>query len=163
MKAAFLALLLANMVAGAWLLLGTPVDVVREPGRVDLQVEPARLRVLTDAEFARKRDLAQSEAIAAMEAKGAAAAAATATAAIPEMPLASCIDIGTFTSEAGARKLRTRLTAAGLGDRLSATTDSDTHLHLTGLDAASEAQIHQILRDFPKLEIVHCSDAAAAR
>jgi phage-related tail fiber protein len=177
MKTAVLALVLANLVAGAWLLLGTPVDVVREPGRIDQQVNAAGLRVLTEAEFARKRDQARIESAAASApAANAAAAAAAPPAATPaaapvappaasvELPLASCIDIGPFASDPATRKFRTRLAAAGLGDHLaSGTVDKVTRLRITGADAAAETQVHLILRDFPKLEMSHCSEAPPAR
>ena len=55
MKAFFFLLLAANVFLGAWLLLGEPVDSVREPGRMQLQIEPGRFRVLSDADLARLR------------------------------------------------------------------------------------------------------------
>jgi hypothetical protein len=177
MKTAVFALVLANLVAGAWLLLGTPVDVVREPGRIDQQLNAARLRLLTEAEFARKRDQARIESAAAT---ASAANAAAATAAPPattptaapvappaanlDLPLGSCIDMGPFSSDPATRKLRARLAAAGLGGHLaSSTVDKVTRLRITGADAAAEVQVHLILRDFPKLEMTHCSEAPPAR
>ncbi len=175
MKTALFVLVLGNLVAGAWLLLGTPVDVVREPGRIDQQVNAARLRVLTEAEFARKRDQARMESAAATAPAANAAAAAppaptpTAAPVAPpaaslDLPLASCIDIGPFASDPATRKLRARLATAGLGDHLaSSTADKVTRLRITGADAAAETQVHLILRDFPRLEMSHCSEAPPAR
>jgi hypothetical protein len=187
MKAVFFTLLLGNIVAGAWLLLGAPVDVVREPGRMDLQVDPGRLRVLSEAEFARKREQAQSAAAAASAETTGAGANGTNTppgvaetpaapqaappasqppapAAALALPLASCIDIGSFASEAATRKIRTRLASAGLGERSAVlTVNNSTRLHITGVDAAGEAQIHLILHDFPKQEMSHCSEPPAPK
>lgn len=176
MKSLFLVLLIANLAAGAWLLLQAPVGVVREPGRMDLQLEQGRVRVLGEAEVAQLRQKAQSDAAAAEVAAGAAAATATALTQTPagtataaggaagvEMPLASCIDIGPFGAESATRKIRARLAAAGLTEHVStATTDKVTRLRITGVDAVGEAQVHLILRDFPRQEMNHCVEAAAA-
>jgi hypothetical protein len=162
MKSFFLALLLANLVAAAWLWLQAPVDVVREPARMDLQIDPGRVHVLSDAEVARLRQKAESDAARAAAPPPPASAPAPAPA--MELPLASCIDIGSFASEGATRKIRGRLGTAGLADRLAVVTaDKITHLRLTGVDAAGEAQLHVILRDFPKLEMLHCSEAPAAQ
>jgi hypothetical protein len=164
MKSFFFALLLANLVAGAWLWLQAPVDVVREPGRMDLQIEPARIRVLSEAEVAGLRQKAQSDAAkAAPPPQAPAAVPAAAAPAVADLPLASCIDIGTFGSEAATKKIRSRLNAAGLGERLAVSTaDKITRLRITGVDPAGEAQVHVILHDFPKQEMTHCDEAPAA-
>lgn len=178
MKSLFLVLIVANLTAGAWLLLQEPVGVVREPGRMDLQLEQGRVQILTEAQMLKAKQKADSDAAAAAAAAGTAAATpggtATATAApataagsasapAVEVPLASCIDIGPFASEAATRKVRARLATAGLGDHLSTTTaDKVTQLHITGVDAAGEAQIHDILHDFSKQEISHCFEAPPA-
>ena len=177
MKSLFLVLLIANLAAGAWLLLQEPVGVVREPGRMDLQVEQGRVQILSEAQVAKIKQKADSDAAASADAAAAAASssapgaapaasatpAALATAAV-ELPLASCIDIGPFASEGAARKFRARLATAGLSEHLSTNTaDKITRLHITGVDAAGEAQIHAILGDFPKQEITHCTDSPPAR
>lgn len=169
MRTLFLVLLIADLLAGGWLWLQGPVDQVREPGRLELQVEPGRVRVLTEAELARLRLKAESDAAAQVSGQATAPAPAVAapaaespapTTAGGELPLASCVDIGDFPSEAAARKLRTRLAAAGLdGHVATATSDKLTRLRITELDAAGEAQLHAILRDFPKQELTHCSEA----
>jgi len=172
MKSLFYVLIIANLAAGAWLLLQAPVGVVREPGRMDLQMEQGRVRVLGDAEVARLRQKAQSDAAAAEAATSTAAAPATppapaaAGAGAPalELPLASCIEIGPFGTESAARKIRARLAAAGLTEHVStATTDKVTRLRITGVDAVGEAQVHLVLRDFPKQEMNHCTEAPASR
>jgi hypothetical protein len=71
MKRLFVLLLAANLALGAWLLLGDPVDMVREPARMALQIDPGRFHVLSDADAARLRTQADAAAAA-----GAAAAAA---------------------------------------------------------------------------------------
>jgi hypothetical protein len=159
MKRLFLALLLANLVAGAWLLLEAPMDVLREPGRMDLQLEQGRVRVLSPAEVARKRDKAQNEAAPPPPAAAPIPVAPPAAAPSVELPLASCIDIGTFTSESATKKIRARLSSAGLGEHVATiTADKITRLRITRVDAAGEAQIHLLLHEFPKQEMVHCSE-----
>jgi cell division septation protein DedD len=184
MKSLFLVLLIANLTAGAWLLLQEPVGVVREPGRMDLQIEQGRVRILGEAEVSKAKQKADSDAAASAAAATAAATASGGTPATPatpaptaptatpqdagaapmEVPLASCIDIGPFTSEAAMRRIRTRLATAGLTDHLStSTTDKVTRLRITGVDAAGETQIHLILKDFARQALSHCSENPAAR
>jgi len=178
MKTLFIVLLVANLTAGAWLLLQSPVGVVREPGRTELQIEPGRVRILGEAEVAKARqkaaiDAAQSAAadpapgtpgaISGASPAAAAPAAATAAASPVEVPQASCIELGPFASEAAARKIRARLAAAGLADHVSTSTnDKVTRLRITGVDDAGEAKVQLILRDFAKQELTHCSDAPAS-
>jgi len=178
-KSLFLVLLIANLTAGAWLLLQAPVGLVREPGRMDLQIDQGRVRILGEAEVARTRQKAASDAaqIAAAElaagtapgpagapAADSAPASGTVGAAPVEVPLASCIDIGPFASETATRKFRARLASAGLAEHVAASTvDKLTRLRITGVDDAGEAKVQLILRDFAKQELNHCSEAPAAR
>ncbi len=168
MKSLFLALLAATLGTAAWLALQGPVDVVREPARLERQLAADQFRLLSEADGARLRSDAARKAAAASSA----AAAAPATAAAPgdaaargdDMPVASCIDIGGFASESATRKLHARLVAAGLGDRTTVIgADKTVILHLTGVDAAAEARIHAILKDFPHQEMIHCAEVPAAR
>jgi len=162
MKAFFFLLLAANLGLGTWLLLGEPVDSVREPGRMELQIEPGRFRVLRDADLGRLRGQAAHTAAAA--AALAAAAVPKAEIAAAERPSLSCVEIGNFPSESAAKKLRARLAAIGLTDRTSAGTGNRaTRVRLSGIDAASEAKIDEILKDFPKQQLEHCAEAASAQ
>lgn len=154
-------LLLANVAAAAWLVLEPPIDVVREPGRSEQQLAPGSFHLLSDAEVAQRRSDAERKAAAIASA---AVASAVPPAAAPpvELPLASCVDISGFASEGATKKLRARLAAAGLGDKVNAT-DKPPRLRLTGLDSAGEAQLHAILKDFPHQEMNHCTEAATNR
>ena len=169
MKKVFLSLLAACVAAFLWLVLQGPVDVVREPGRIDQQLSADQFRLLTEADAARLRAEAERKAAAAPPAAPPASAAPepvppSPPAATEDLPLASCVDIGSFASDGAARKLRNRLAGVGLAERTSVrTVDKATHLRLTGIDAAAEVLIHEILKDFPHQEMVHCSEAAPAR
>ena len=157
MKALFLALLAANLAIGIWLLLGGPTDTVREPGRVDLQIDPDRFHVLTDADVARLRGQAERKAAVA------AAAAPRTDAPAANVAAASCVEIGDFPSESAAGKVRGRLADIGLGDRTSSiTVEHATRLRISRLDAAAKLQIDKILKDFPKQQLERCTDAPGA-
>jgi len=163
-KSVFFLLLAACLAVGAWTLLEGPVDVAREPARMGLQIEPARFHVLGEADLARMRAQAEHAAatVAATGAPPVAAPPAAAPAAAVELPSASCVEIGVFAAEAAARKARTRLAALGIGEHLSmTTTDHATRLHITGVDSALEARIHEVLKDFPKQELAHCVEPPA--
>jgi hypothetical protein len=160
MKALFLVLLALNLGVGAWLLANGPADLVHEPARLGLQVLPEQFHPLTDAEVARRRSQAEQAAGSL-----ASAAAAAAPAAIPasapgaELPQADCGWIVGLASDGAARKLQSRLFEAGVGDKLAIaidTEDSKRRLHLTGMDAAAEERVHEVLREFPKLGFEHC-------
>jgi hypothetical protein len=158
MKALFLALLAANLAIGIWLLLAGPTDTVREPGRVDLQIDPDRFHLLSDADVARLRGQAERKAAAV-------APAATPRADAPAANVAatSCVEIGGFPSESAASKLRGRLADIGLGDRTSSiTVDHATRLRISRLDAAAKLQIDKILKDFPKQQLERCAEAPGA-
>lgn len=158
MKTLFFVLLVLNLALGGWLWLGGPVDTIREPGRLGLQVVPEAFKPLTDAELARMRGQAEHEAALA----AARTAAATAAAAAPtELPQGDCVLILNLSSEGAARKLRARLAEAGLGDRIA--NESEFHrLRVTGVDGAAEERIHQVLREYPKLALEHCLGARGA-
>lgn len=163
MKALFLLLLTANAFLGAWLFLGGPLDVVREPARMDLQIESNRFRLLSDADLARLRSQAERSAAAS------AAASAPVTTPRPDAPAAqppllACVEIGNFPSDGAAKKARARLAAIGLADRTSSSTvGRATRLRVTGVDAATEARIDEILKDYPKQRLEHCAETASAR
>jgi len=168
MKTFFSLLLAANVFLGAWLLLGEPVDSVREPGRMQLQIEPGRFRVLSDADFARLRGQAERSAAAASATASAAAAAPAAPKAdvplVADLPSLSCVEIGNFPSEGAAKKARARLASLGLADKTSASTvNHATRLRVSGIDAAAEAKIQEILKDFPKQQLEHCAEVSSAR
>jgi hypothetical protein len=147
MKGFFFVLLAANLAAGAWLLLGDPVDIVREPARAGLQIAPERFRVLSEADLALLRSQAERNA-----------AAATAAAAPVDAPLADCVEIGDFASEAAARKARARLAAGGVGQPIAiGTLDHATRLRIAGVDPETEVRIDQVLKDYPRQQLVHCT------
>jgi len=157
MKALFLALLAANFAIGIWLLLAGPMDTVREPGRVDLQIDPDRFHLLTDADLARLRGQAERKAAVA------AGAAPRTDAPAANVAAASCVEIGDFPSDSAAGKVRGRLADIGLGDRTSSiTVDHATRLRISRLDAAAKMQIDKILKDSPKLQLERCADAQGA-
>jgi hypothetical protein len=185
MKWLFGLLLAANLVLGAWLLLGDPVDIMREPARMALQIEPARFHVLTEADAARLRIQADAASAADDAAKaaarpeaakpGAAAADAPRTAAAPAdgapadsaglasaLPSAGCVELGDFASESAAKKARARLAEIGPEEHLSiSTTEHATRVRMTGVDAALEIKIQRVLKDFPRQHLTHCADKPA--
>ncbi len=157
MKALFLALLAVNLAIGIWLLLAGPTDTVREPGRVDLQIDPDRFHLLTDADLARLRGQAERKAAVAPT------AAQRTDAPGADVAAASCVEIGNFPSDSAAGKVRGRLADIGLGDRTSSiTVEHATRLRISRLDAAAKLQIDKILKDFPKLQMERCADAPGA-
>lgn len=101
MKLAFLVLLLVNLALLAWQrgVLGPPPDGGREPQRLERQIAPEKVRVLTAAEAAA---LHRSTA-------GAGNGGAS----------ASCLEFGDF-DEATAARVQARLAALALGERLQA-------------------------------------------
>jgi len=162
MKSFLVLLLLGNLVAAAWILFEPPVDVVREAARSEQQIAPGSFHLLSDAEVAQRRAEAERKAAAAAAAASA-AAASLATVPVADLPLASCIDILGFSSEAATKKLRARLAAASLVARVdSASGDKPLHLRLTGLDGPAELQVHALLKEFPRLELSHCAEAPAS-
>ncbi len=159
MKSSFVVLLTANAVVGAWLFLSGPLDVMREPARMELQIDTDKIRVLSDADLTRMRT--QAERIAAANT---AAIAPKLEVSPVEPPSTACVEIGNFPSEAVAKKARARLAAIGLSERTSANTAGHTiRLRVTGVDAATEARIDEILKDYPKQRLEHCADTATSR
>lgn len=159
MKALFVVLLTANVVVGAWLFLSGPLDVLREPARMQLQIDADKIRLLSEADLTRMRSQAERTA------------AANAPTAAPKLemppvepPSTACLEIGNFPSEAIAKKARARLAAVGLSDRTSANTAGHTiRLRVTGVDATAQARINEILKDYPKQRLERCSETANAR
>lgn len=180
MRTFFVLLLAADLAIAAWLGFGTPPDMLREPGRVDLQIAPERFRILTDAELARRRQ--QSAAAATTAASTAASAAAVAVggnpmpatsanapvasrddATPPDLPSPACVEIGDFAQEAAARKVRARLVEAVPEEHISTTTvDKLTRLRVTAVTASIESRLDRILKDFPRQHLSHCAEPAAA-
>jgi hypothetical protein len=164
MKALFSLLLAANVFLGAWLLLGEPVDSVREPGRMQLQIEPGRFRVLSEADFARLRGQAERAAAAAAALPVVPAPPKVDVPVVADLPSLSCVEIGDFPSEGAAKKTRARLATIGLADKTSmSTVNHATRLRVSGIDAAAEAKIHEILKDYPKEQLEHCAGVSSAR
>jgi hypothetical protein len=125
MKLAFLLLALANLALFAWQqgVFGGLPDGGREPERVNRQVEPQRVRVLTPPEVKSLRDKAregQREAPRepARETPRNGGPAAGAPLAGEELAGASCVEFGEFTIE-NAVRVRQRLDVFALGERLT--------------------------------------------
>jgi hypothetical protein len=133
--------------------------MVREPGRIGLQVAPERFRSLTDADVARMHSQAESAAAAAALANAPAAAAPPPV----ELPQTDCVLIVNFTSESAARKLRARLSESGISDPIAVESqDQKSRLRVNKVNAATEERIHQLLKEFPKLALEHCLGAQIA-
>ena len=101
MRAAFLLLLLANVVLFAWQqgLFGPAVEAGREPARAARQVAAEKIRVLTPQQMASLRNAG----------KGAGDGSAR----------LDCLEFGDF-DEASLARIQARLAALALGDRLGA-------------------------------------------
>ncbi|MFN3566174.1 MAG: SPOR domain-containing protein [Burkholderiaceae bacterium] len=106
MKLAFLILVLANLAVFAWQqgAFGWLPESGREPGRIARQLEPGRIRVLTDKEVQQLRDKARQ-----------APATAVAGAESPGAP--ACLEFGDFT-QADAARVLARLAPLALGERI---------------------------------------------
>jgi len=102
MKAAFLALVLANVLLYAWQqgLLGFTPETGREPQRTTQQVAPETLRVLTAAEIAKLRNAVQPGKDSAVTLSQ------------------SCLEFGDFSGEALAQ-VQPRIAALNIKDRLA--------------------------------------------
>jgi cell division protein FtsN len=112
MKLLFLLLVALNLALFAWQrgAFGTLPDGGREPERVARQVEPERIRVLTAEQAQQMRDAAR---------KAAPPADAGAANGAVDIAGAACVEFGDF-SEAQAARVRPRLDALGVADRLEA-------------------------------------------
>jgi hypothetical protein len=119
MKLAFLLLVLVNVALFAWQhgVFGRFTESGREPERIARQVEPERIRVLSEREVQvlRERAAAQSRAAAA------AAPPAASGAALDLSVAQSCVEFGDFIGPDLAR-VETALLKLGLGSRQSART-----------------------------------------
>lgn len=113
MKLLFLLLLAANLALFAWQhgAFGTLPESGREPERVARQIEPERIRVLTPDQARELRDKAKAAPAQPAAANGAA---------LDLSAGAACVEFGDF-SEAQVARLRPRLDALALGERLQAT------------------------------------------
>jgi hypothetical protein len=77
MRTLLVVLLVVDLLLGAWIAWGDPQDGSHEPGRLERQIQPARLRVIGDEELQRAR---QRSTEAGAEGAGAPAAAGTSAA-----------------------------------------------------------------------------------
>jgi cell division protein FtsN len=123
MKLVFLLLALANLAFFAWQqgVFGGLPDAGREPERVNRQVEPERIRVLTQPEVqalrAKVKDAPRETAPLPPTTSGAAVPLANAIASA-DLVGAACVEVGDFTVESAGR-VRQRLETLAVGDRLT--------------------------------------------
>src|SRR5919197_5361468 len=115
MKLAFLLLALANLAFFAWQqgVFGGLPDAGREPERVNRQVEPERIRVLTQPEVQALRAKAKEvprEASPSPQSAAPAGATPGAKIAAAELVGAACVEVGDFTME-NATRVRQKLEA----------------------------------------------------
>ncbi len=89
MKVLVVLLLVANVVAAAWISQRTPNDILREPERMTAQIAADKFRLLTDADLARLQKAAEAEAKARAAAAAQAAAPPATPAATPAAPPAA--------------------------------------------------------------------------
>jgi cell division protein FtsN len=121
MKLAFLLLGLANLVFFAWQqgVFGGLPDSGREPERVNRQVEPERIHVLTQADVqalrAKAKELPTREAAPPPVPSGSAPSSPIAAGDLAGM---SCVEVGDFTIE-NAGRVRQRLEALLTADRIT--------------------------------------------
>ncbi len=90
MKVLVVFLLVANIVAAAWISQRTPNDILREPGRMNAQLAADKFRLLTDADLVRLQKAgakAQAAAPVQTAAPGASPASPAAAAPVPVAPL----------------------------------------------------------------------------
>jgi cell division protein FtsN len=121
MKLAFLLLALANLVFFAWQqgVFGGLPEAGREPERVNRQVEPERIHVLTQQEVQALRVKAKEnprEAPPAPPPPGSSAVPAPIAAA--DLAGSSCVEVGDFTIE-NSERVRQRLATLATGERLT--------------------------------------------
>lgn len=113
MKLVFLLLVAINLALFAWQhgAFGTLPDSGREPERVARQIEPERIRVLTAEQAQQMRDAARKAA------PPPAPEGAAGNGALDPAAGAACVEFGDF-SEAQAARLRPRLEALGVAERM---------------------------------------------
>jgi hypothetical protein len=113
MKLAFLFLLLVNVALFAWQqgAFGRFAESGREPERIARQIEPDRIRVLTEKDVQILRERAN-------QARASAAVASTpSTPAVPDLSVAqACVEFGDFPA-ADVTRVETALVKLGLGSR----------------------------------------------
>jgi hypothetical protein len=116
MKLAFLLLVLLNVALFAWQqgVFGRFVEAGREPERLTRQIEPERIRVLSEKEVQVLRERAN-------QARAASAAAASGPPAIDLSVAQACVEFGDFMG-ADVARVETALLALGLGSRQAART-----------------------------------------
>src|SRR6185295_14294672 len=121
MKLAFLLLALANLVFFAWQqgVFGGLPEAGREPERVNRQVEPERIQVLTQAEVQALRVKAKEIPREAPPAPSSGTNAAPAAIAAGELAGSACVEVGDFTIE-NSERVRQRLATLATGERLTA-------------------------------------------
>jgi hypothetical protein len=121
MKLAFLLLALANLVFFAWQqgVFGGLPEAGREPERVNRQVEPERIHVLTQAEVQALRVKAKEIPREAPPAPSPGTSAAPAPIAAGELAGSACVEVGDFTIE-NSERVRQRLATLAAGERLTA-------------------------------------------
>jgi cell division protein FtsN len=121
MKLAFLLLALANLMLFAWQQgdFGGLPEAGREPDRMNHQIEPARIRALTQPEV--QELLLKAKEVPRDPSQGQSPSSSTA----PVAPIAAadlvgspCVEVGDFTIE-NASRVRQRLEALAIGERLT--------------------------------------------
>jgi hypothetical protein len=115
MKLLFLLLLLVNVALFAWQqgAFGRFAEPGREPERIARQIEPERIRVLSERDVQVLRERAS-------QAKAASAAAVASAPAVPDLSMAqACVEFGDFLGVDVAR-VETALLGLGLGSRQTA-------------------------------------------
>jgi hypothetical protein len=166
MKALFFSLLALNIVAGLWLLTNGPADTLREPGRFDRQVVPEQFKALSDADVAALRAQAEKAALAAPAPVPAAPAAPAPAPPTPpaaaELPLVDCVLIVNFKSDVIATKLRARMGEIRLSEsQVALEPDRQKfRLRISGISALAENHLHEMLKDYPSLQLEHCLGSA---
>jgi SPOR domain len=123
MKLAFLLLLFANVALFAWQqgAFGRFAESGREPERIARQVEPERIRVLSEREVQVLRERAAAQTRAAATAAPPATSPPAATASIDLTIAQACVEFGDFIGPDLGRA-ETALLRLGLGSRQSART-----------------------------------------
>src|SRR5262245_42828140 len=120
MKLAFLLLALANLLFFAWQqgVFGGLPEAGREPERVNRQVEPERIRVLTQSEVQALRVKAKEIPREAPPPAPPGTSAVPAPIAAADLVGSSCVEVGDFTIE-NSERVRQRLATIATGDRLT--------------------------------------------
>jgi hypothetical protein len=149
-RTVFLALVALNLLLFGWVRGMYGSGSGREPARLEQQVAPDRIRVLTESEVQQ----VERRAAEAKEATAAAAAARAAVAAAPPVIAAAqsdgaCVEIGEFASEAQLVRLREKLAGLKLADRASEETRERPGWYLVYLppeksSAEAEARAEQL-------------------